>query len=119
MGGAAFFFPPKSRDTEGVGCITSCAPPPPDAKTGKTLRGNSALGSQEGCRRFSVRRAPLACCSVLLSWTQPGRRAPGWDVTKLVSTFLLPHPHPYFVIPVLALRAEWPSGRLESEMVWG
>lgn len=62
-----------------------------------------------------MRRAPLACCSVLLSWTQPGRWAPGWDVTKLVSTFLLPHPHPCFVIPGLALRAEWPSGCPEQE----
>lgn len=61
----------------------------------------------------SARRAPLACCSAL--WTQPGLWAPGWDVTKLVSTFLLPHPHPYFVIPVLALPAEWPFGCPEQE----
>lgn len=46
--------------------------------------------------------APLACYSSLLSWPLPCRPAQEWDVTKLVSA-LLPHPHPFSVIPAQAL----------------
>lgn len=76
MGGAAFFFPPKSRDTEGVGCIMSCgAPPqPPGRRDRENFKGK--LCSGVAGRLPEILRAPctpslLLCAPVLDSaWPQ-------------------------------------------------
>lgn len=74
-GGAAFFFSPKSRDTEGVGCITSCAPPqPPGRRDRENFKGK--LCSGVAGRLPEILRAPrtpslLLCAPVLDSaWPQ-------------------------------------------------
>lgn len=83
MGGVAFFFPPKSRDTEGVGCITSCAPPPNplDAETGKTFKGKLCSGIAG--RLPEILRAPctpsLLLCALVLDSDWPQGSGVGRD----------------------------------------
>lgn len=79
------------------------------SEAGKTLWGKFPQGSWRGWQEL-LRSAPLGCCSALLFWPQLCCGAPGSDVTKLVSTLLLPHPHPFpvAVISGQALSTECP-----------
>lgn len=81
------------------------------SEAGKTLWGKFLSGRGEAGGNSSARRAPLRCCSAFLFWPQLCCGAPGLDVTKLVSTLLLPHPHPFpvAVISGQALRIDCSS----------